>query len=316
MTSTVETGLTGYGDMLFELGVERPELVVIDAGLGTSMQTARFARAMPDRYFNLGIAEQNAVGVASGLARRGFVPVVHTFANFVARRAHDQVALSVAWPGCNVKLIGGSCGVFDGRNGPSHFASDDLAVMSALPGVFVAEPADLRQLRELLTAIVDSPTPAYLRVRRNGAPVDLLPGADVCTGTISVREQAGARVTVVAGGSMLGEALLAANLLGDAGLPVDVVHVSVLRPLDAGPVLASARRTGSVVVVENHGQSGGFGDAVGRALGPLGVRHVQFALPDAFLPAGDPEWLLAWCGLDGPTLARRIEAVVLEAQRV
>lgn len=316
MTSAATAIAADYGELLHELGNHRSDVVVIDAGLGTSMQTARFAEAFPDRYFNLGIAEQNAVSVASGLARRGFVPLVHTFSNFIARRAHDQVAISVAWPGCAVKLIGGSCGLFDGRNGPSHFGFDDLAVMSSLPGMFVAEPADRRQLRDLLTTVVDAPGPAYLRVRRNGAPADLVPEAEPATGTITVRQPPGALATVVACGSMLGEVLLAANLLEDAGLPVDVVHVSVLRPLDDGPIIASARRSRTVVVVENHGATGGFGDAVGRALGPLGVRHVQLALPDTFLPAGDPEWLLAWCSLDGPTLAQRIEAVVREDHHV
>src|SRR6201999_2217287 len=106
-------------------------VVVLDAGLATSMQTTLFQKAFPDRYFNLGIAEQNAVSLASGLARRGWIPLLHTFSNFLARRAHDQIALSIVWPGCNVKLIAGSCGLFDGRNGPSHMAIEDLAVMAA-----------------------------------------------------------------------------------------------------------------------------------------------------------------------------------------
>jgi transketolase len=312
MTSTVVPGLAGYGRLLCEVGAGRPELVVVDAGLASSMQTQHFAKAFPDRYFNLGIAEQNAVGVASGLARRGFVPVLHTFSNFIARRAHDQVALSVAWPGCAVKLVGGSCGVFDGRNGPSHFGFDDLAVMSALPGVFIAEAADLRQLRELLTAMVDAAGPAYLRLRRHGMPEDLLPGIVACTGTVPARQPPAAVATVVAGGSMLGEVLLASSVLADAGIPVDVISVSVLRPLDAAPILASARRTGLVVVVENHGVSGGFGDAIGRVVGPLGLRHTQLGLPETFLPAGDPNWLLSWCGLDGHSLAHRIRHMIDE----
>ena len=305
-----------YDDMLHAVGAEHPELVVIDAGLATSMQTGRFAEAFPDRYFNLGIAEQNAIGVASGLARRGFVPLVHTFANFIARRAHDQVALSVAWPRCNVKLIGGSCGLFDGRNGPSHFGFDDLAVMSGLPEIFVAEAADRRQFWQLLRTVVATPGPAYLRLRRHGAAADLLPGIEPCTGTVAVRRPPGALATVVVGGSLLAEVLLAANILADAGVAVDVIAVSVLRPLDAAPILASAGRTGSVFVVENHGPSGGFGDAVGRAVGPLGVRCVRYGLPDAFLPAGDPDWLLGWCALDGRSLAYRIQTALSEQANV
>src|SRR5258708_6800780 len=137
-----------YGEFLRDAGSAHPDIVVLDAGLATSMQTSLFEESFPERYLNLGIAEQNAVGVAAGLARRGLVPLLHTFSNFMARRAHDQVALSVAWPACNVKLIGGSCGVFDGRNGPSHMAVDDLAVMASLPGMTVVEPGDQRQTSE------------------------------------------------------------------------------------------------------------------------------------------------------------------------
>jgi transketolase len=315
MTETVILP-TCYDDMLHSVGAEYPSVVVIDAGLATSMQTERFAKAFPDRYFNLGIAEQNAIGVASGLARRGFVPILHTFANFIARRGHDQVALSVAWPRCNVKLIGGSCGLFDGRNGPSHFNFDDLAVMSALPDVFVGEAADRRQFWQLLRTVVSTPGPAYLRLRRHGSAADLLPGIEPSIGTVVARQPPGPQATVVAGGSMLGEVLLAASILADAGVTVDVIGVSVLRPLDAKPILASAEHTGSVIVVENHGPSGGFGDAVGRAVGPLGIRCIRFGLPDAFLPAGDPDWLLDRCALDGRSLAHRIRTALLEQANV
>ena len=311
-----ETEGPDYADLLLTVGMEHPRVVVIDAGLATSMQTHRFAETFPARYFNLGIAEQNAVGVASGLARRGFVPLVHTFSNFLARRAHDQVALSVAWPSCNVKLIGGSCGLFDGRNGPSHFASDDLAAMSALPGIFIAEAGDRRQLSELLHHVVARPGPAYLRLRRHQVPRDLLPTVTPCTGTVVAAGEPHATATVIAGGSMLDEVLLASRILADRSIAVEVIHVSVLRPLDATPILESGRRTGLVIVVENHVATGGFGDAVSRLVGGLGVRHARIALPEAFLPAGDPQWLLELCELDASSLAYRIERRIKERDDV
>lgn len=300
----------GYDEILSDLGARHPGLVVIDAGLATSMMTHRFMERFGDRYFNLGIAEQNSVSLASGLARRGLVPLVHTFSNFIARRAHDQVALSVAWPGCNVKMIGGSCGLYDGRNGPSHMAIDDLATMSALPGVLVVEPGDLRQTRELMELVVNHDGPAYLRLRRHGAAADLLPDSTPCEGTTVVRRSDDARCTLVACGSMLAEVMRTARLLSDRGVETDLVHVSILRPLRGEPIASSAVRTGLAVTVENHVPAGGFGDAVSRLLGPLGVRHVRLSLPDEFMPAGDPAWQLSYCGLDSTAIARRVEQLL------
>jgi transketolase len=306
-----------YGDVLWEAGAQEERIVVVDAGLATSMSTARFARAFPSRYFNLGIAEQNAVGVASGLARRGLIPLVHTFSNFLVRRAHDQVALSVVWPGCNVTLVGGSCGLFDGRNGPSHFAGDDLAVMAALPGqVLVAEPADQRQTRELLFAAVRHPGPSYLRLRRNGMARDLLPGFDDVVGTVPVERHDDAAGTLVIGGSMLDEGRVAARILADRGTPVDVVHVSVLRPFASGPVIESVRRTRRVFTVENHVACGGYGDAVARAVGPLAVAQFRLALPDRPLPAGDPATLLTLSGLHAAGIADTVSTFLLESAHV
>lgn len=299
---------TGYEQILLEAGRARPEVLVLDAGLATSMRTHLFAAAFPERYFNLGIAEQNAVGVAGGLARRGFVPLLHTFSNFVARRAHDQLALSVAWPGCAVGVVAGSCGVFDGRNGPSHMATDDLAAVGALPGMWVAEPGDLRQTAHLLERLVGLGGPGYLRLRRFGAPADLLGEPLPPGGSVLVRARDDARCTLVACGSMLGEVLRAHALLQERGVPADVVHAAVLKPLDPAPILASAARTGLLVTVENHVAAGGWGDAVARHAGPRGIPHLRLALPDAYVPAGDPAWQLAWCGLDAERVAARAAA--------
>ncbi len=300
-----------YEVCLRQLGESHPLVVVLDAGLATSMKTHLFAEAFPDRYFNLGIAEQNAVGVASGLARRGYIPLLHSFSNFLARRAHDQIALSATWPGCNVKFIGGSCGLFDGRNGPSHCATDDLATMSSLPGMTIAEPGDCSQTQQLLRKIVEEPGPAYLRLRRWNCPAKLI-ADDLAGGTVLIKQSPDPSCTLVACGSMLQEVLKAAQTLEDERqFELDILHVSVLRPLDAAPILASGTKTGLIITVENHWPTGGFGDAIGREAGRLGIQHLRLHLPESFLPAGSPDWLLDYCGLSAERIARFTASSVL-----
>jgi transketolase len=300
----VSDGLA-YEVLLRDAGEQHPRVLVLDAGLATSMRTHLFRAAFPQRYFNLGIAEQNAVGTASGLARRGFVPMLHTFSNFVTRRAHDQVALSVAWPRCNVKLIAGSCGVFDGRNGPSHMAIDDLAAMSALPGMMVVEPGDAEQTRALLARVLDVDGPAYFRLRRNDVP-RLIDPEDAARGTLLLRAAEQPRCTLVACGTMLEETLAAHSILTSRSVAADLLHVAILQPLDAQPILDSVRRSGRIVTVENHVTTGGFGDAISRNLGESGVPHLRLGLPHEFIPAGLPAWQLTYCGLDAPAVATRV----------
>lgn len=299
-----------YDACLRDLGQTHQSVIVIDAGLATSMKTDLFAKAFPERYFNLGIAEQNAVGVAAGLSRRGYLPLVHTFSNFIARRAHDQLALSVAWPRCNVKFIGGSCGLFDGRNGPSHCATNDLGTVSALPGFEVVEPGDQNQMKNLLVRMVERPGPAYFRLRRHGAAKHLILGMPSDSGTVRINHYPDSRCTLVACGSMLEEVLKAARVLAGNGMPVDLFHVSILRPLDVSIILSSAVKTRLVITVENHSASGGFGDAIGRELGRLGLTQLRLNLPDEFLPAGDPDWLLQYCGLDAESIAGYVTSSV------
>lgn len=298
-----------YRLALEELGRHYPQILVLDAGLATSMQTDRFREAFPKRYFNLGIAEQNAVGVASGLARRGYVPFVHSFSNFLARRALDQIAVSVAWPRCDVKLIAGTCGVFDGRFGFSHTAMSDLATMAVLPNMLVAEPGDLVQMRGLLRCLAERPGPAYLRIRRHGAPLKLRDEGDPLA-TVLLASDAEPVITLVACGAMLEEVQRAAKRLQARGIRHEFLHVQALQPLDHGPILDSARRTGRVVVVENHVAAGGFGDAISRALAHHGLPVTRMAIEEAALPAGDPPFLLTHCRLDSISLTDRIMALL------
>lgn len=295
----------GYAAALRDIGERYPLVVCLDAGLATSTHTHAFATAFPERYLNLGIAEQNAVGVASGLARRGMVPILHSFSNFLARRALDQIAISVACARANVKLVATTCGIHDGRNGPSHTAFEDLATMGSLPTMRVIEPGDGHQTRAHLDAIVREPGPAYLRIQRHGLPDVLAPELDE-RGSVLLRVQPDAACTLVLCGSMLAEGLRAAQLLDDHGASPEIVHCSVLQPFDGKPVLDSALRTRRVITVENAPASGGFGDAVARLLGPLGIAHERLHLRREFMPAGSPQWLLRHNGLDAESIANRV----------
>ncbi len=295
-----------YGRTLADLGAINTSIIVVDAGLATSMQTSLFQERFPDRYVNLGIAEANAVGYASGLARRGFNPIVHSFSNFLARRAHDQIAVSVALPRLKVTLVGGSCGVFDGRNGPSHFAGDDLATFTALPNFRIYEPADGIDLALALTEAVGGEGPAYIRLRRHLMPAAI--GARDGRGAVRLVTSACGepKATVVVIGNLLGEALTAVRILTDQGVGVDLFHVTRIKPLEITPILQSASRSGRAMVIENHVLAGGGAQAVITELAQHGISATTLGLPDAFLPAADPQFLLANTRLDARSLAARI----------
>ena len=300
-----------YGPLLESLGGRDERIIVVDAGLGSSMQTSRFREAYPQRYVNLGIAEANAVGFASGLARRGLRPFVHSFSNFLARRAHDQIAISIVVAGLPVTLIAGSCGVFDGRNGPSHFAGDDIAGIAALPGMTVLEPADEIDLDAAVEWARLSAGPVYLRLRRHQMPRAigdrLQPRGPVRLVSLDAAPPA---VTVVAIGAILDEAFTACRILADDGIAAELVHVLRIKPLNGAAILASARRSRRVIVIENHVANGGCAAAIAALMADEPVRFATLTLPDEILPAGDARWLLKFCGLDATSIAERISTLL------
>jgi len=296
-----------YGALLEQLGSRHGSLFVVDAGLATSTQTACFAATFPERYVNLGIAEANAVGFASGLARRGFRPIVHSFGNFLARRAHDQIAVSIALPGLPVILVGATCGVFDGRNGPSHFAADDLAAFLAMPGFTVFEPADVKDLSAVLEWSIAVGGPVYLRLRRHGMPAAVASASDARCPIRAIDAPTGdAAITLVAIGAMLDDAVTAGRMLADEGIAVELLHVLCLKPLEPTPILESARRTGRVAMIENHVAHGGAASALTMLLAAEGIPCHALSLPDAILPAGEPRWLLSQTRLDATSISERI----------
>src|SRR6202167_1890450 len=285
-----------YGKTLVELARARPEIVCIGADLTGPTETDLFRDEIPDRFFNIGMAEANAVGIAAGMARSGDLPFVHTFSVFASRRAYDQIAMQVAYPRLNVKLIGFMPGLTT-PGGVTHQAIEDLALMRALPNLTVVEPADATQTRAAVTAIADFDGPVYLRLKRGEVPV--LADRPFRLGAVEVLRD-GTDAVIFACGLMVTLALAAAEQLGNEGKSVAVVNVPTLKPLDAEAICEIAARTGAVVTAENHSVIGGLGSAVAQAFlaGGVNCRGAQVGIADTFAEGASPGYLFAKYGLD------------------
>ncbi len=255
-----------FGDALVALGRDRPDVVVLDADLSTSSRTVLFQDAFPRRFIQVGIAEQNLFGLAAGLALEGFTPFPSTFAAFASRRGLDQIAMSICYPRLNVKIPGSYVGLPTSRAGASHNCIEDIAVMRALPGMRVADPGDDGEMRAVVRAAAETPGPVYFRVTRLAVP--MLPGSgepfEWGKGRIL---RSGAAVSLLGTGIMTGLCLDAADLLADAGIDAEVVHLSSIKPIDSELIEQTVRRTGCAVAAENASILGGFGAAVSEVLG-------------------------------------------------
>jgi transketolase len=256
---------TAFGDMLVELGRERDEIVVLDADLNTSSKTAIFKRVFPDRFIQAGIAEQNMFGIAAGLALTGFVPFPSTFAAFVARRALDQIAISIAYPGLNVKIPGSYAGVPTSRAGASHISVEDLAVMRSLPNMRVADPGDNADLRAIMRTAVETEGPVYFRVTRLTLPDLFGPDHSFEWGRGKVVRQ-GTDTTLFSTGMMTSLCLSAARLLEAESIDAEVIHLASLKPIDTDLIVRSVSKTMCAVTAENASVIGGLGSAVAEVL--------------------------------------------------
>lgn len=255
-----------FGKALVELGHERTDVIVLDADLSTSSRTSLFQDAFPRRFVQVGIAEQNLFGMAAGLALEGFTPYPSTFAAFASRRALDQIALSICYPGLNVKIPGSYVGLPTSRAGASHNCIEDIAVMRALPGMRVADPGDDAEMRAVVRAAAETPGPVYFRVTR--LSVSNLPssGGDFAWGRGRI-VRSGADVSLLGTGIMTALCLDAADALAGDGIDAEVVHLPSIKPLDGDLIAESVQRTGCAVTAENASILGGFGAAVAESLG-------------------------------------------------
>ncbi|HBT47847.1 MAG TPA: transketolase [Peptococcaceae bacterium] len=301
-----------YGRALVELGREDERVVVLDADLSKSTKTEYFAREFPHRFFNMGIAEQNLMGTAAGLALCGKVPFASSFAIFATGRAFEQVRNSIAYPRLNVKIAASHAGITVGEDGASHQSVEDIALMRALPNMTVIVPADAVETRQAVFAAARHEGPVYLRLGRMGVPVLYYEDYRFQIGKAH-RLRRGRDATILACGYMVTLALEAARNLEAEGLSVGVLNVSTIKPLDRQAVVEAARETGALVTAEEHSIIGGLGSAVAEVLAeeyPVPLRRV--GLRDTFGESGSPEELLAKYGLSVANIEKNVREVLLQ----
>jgi len=299
-----------YGDALVSLGKKRNDVVVLDADLSGSTKTSKFAKVFPDRFFNIGIAEQDMMGTAAGLAIGGKLPFVSTFAVFATGRAWEQVRQSICYPNLNVKIVASHSGVTVGEDGGSHQSVEDIAVMRVIPHMTVIVPADGPETLQAIEAAAEYKGPCYVRVGRNKVPT--LFGADYKfkIGKAHVFNE-GKDAAIIATGIMVAEALRARDLLKAEGIDVGVIDMSTIKPLDTDAVLAAAKRCGAIVTAEEHSIIGGLGGAVAEALAEsVPVPMARIGIKDTFGTSGDQEALLKHYGLSAGDLATAVKEVI------
>lgn len=299
-----------YGETLVELGRENKNIVALEADLGKSTMSCLFGDAFPERYFQMGIAEQNMISTAAGLSLTGKIPFASTFAVFAAGRAYDQLRQTVSIARLNVKVCGSSSGLSDFGDGSTHQAVDDIALMRAIPTMTVLAPVDAVETKKMVRAMAEAKGPMYLRLNRNPLPILTDPDTPYEIGrAYTMRE--GSDVVVFSHGVMVSRSLEAAAALEKKGVRVKVVNVSTIKPLDEEAIIAHARGMKAVVVAEEHNYIGGLCDAVAEALRAVPVSMEFVAIPNSYgTSARNYDELLARYNLTSAAVAAAIEKLL------
>lgn len=299
-----------YGEALLQLGKENKDIVVLDADLSKSTKTYDFGKHYPERFFNMGIAEQNLMGTAAGLAAAGKIPFCSTFAVFASGRAFEQIRNSIAYPKLNVKIGATHAGITVGEDGGSHQSVEDIAIMRAIPNMTVFVPADAIETDGAVRAAAEIQGPVYIRLGRSGVPVlhgqnfTFRPGQ-----AVTMRE--GSDATIIACGIMVNAALEAAEELAKEGTNIRVLNVHTIKPLDVEAVIKAAQETGVIVTAEEHSIIGGLGSAVTEVVcehQPVPVKRV--GLKDVFGESGSPGALLEKYGLNAGALVAEVKRAI------
>jgi transketolase len=300
-----DTVLKPFGQALVDVARERDDVLCLGADLSRQTETDLFRDLLPDRFFNIGMAEANAIGIAGGLARAGHTVFFATFGVFATRRCFDQIAMAVAYPNLDVKVVGFMPGL-SSPGGPSHQAIEDVALMRALPNMTIVDVADATETREAVRALAEHAGPAYLRLKRGEIPVIFEPGHRFSLSEAQVVIE-GSEIAIVASGMMLAAALAAAQALRSAGVDAGVVNVPVIKPLDVATVVSACRGVRAVVTAENHTIVGGLGSAVAEALAEAGFSAplARTGIQDTFAESGTRPYLFSRYGLSVQAVVER-----------
>ncbi len=298
---------SAFGKTLAKLGQTHPEIVVMDADLACSTQTQIFQKEFPERFFDVGIAEQDMIASAAGLAAAGKTPFVSSFAMFATGRTYDQIRNTVCYPEFNVKIVGTHGGITVGEDGASHQALEDISLMRSIPNMSVIVPADCRECEQVIKFAAENYGPMYIRIPRTNVcdVFDENYEFDFCK--VKVVED-GSDVTVITNGETLAEVIEATEILKQEGYSVQILHAPVVKPLDGATIIEKAKQTKFVITVENHSIIGGLGSAVCELLAeyyPMPVQRI--GINDTFGQSGKWDYLLEYYGLTANKLAKTIK---------
>lgn len=303
---TLKSVRSEYGKTLIELGKKNKDIVVIDADLSCSTQTAMFAKEFPERFFNVGIAEQDAMTTAAGLSTVGKIPFVSTFAMFASGRAWEQIRNAICYPNFNVKIVATHGGITVGEDGASHQALEDIAIMRAIPNITVIVPADATETRQVIEYSAKHEGPVYVRISRSNLP-DVFDESYKFNPKKAVVVQEGSDLTIVTNGETLIEAIECAKILSENNIKAEIINVPVVKPLDSETIIKSAQKTKRVVTVENHSIIGGLGSAVCESLSEnYPTKVLRIGTNDEFGQSGEAKELMDFYGLNAEKLAEKI----------
>lgn len=296
----------GYGSGLVKAGRRSDRVVVLCADLAESTRSLAFQRAFPDRYIEMGVAEQNMAGVAAGLALSGKIPFISSYAVFSPGRNWDQIRVSIAYSQTNVKIAGAHAGITVGPDGATHQALEDIALMRTLPNMIVISPADSIETEKAVLAAAKIIGPVYIRFGREATPIVTIPQTPFKIGRADLLKS-GTDITVVACGIMVYEALIAARKLERLGVDAEVINMHTIKPIDQQTILRSVKKTGAVVSCEEHQIAGGMGSAVAELLSAhLPVPQEYIGIHDHFGESGRPTELMQKYGLTSDDIVRAV----------
>ncbi|MEZ7967041.1 MAG: transketolase family protein [Flavobacteriales bacterium] len=301
---------SGFGDGLTELGRTNPNVVALCADLTGSLKMGDFKNEFPDRFFQVGIAEANMMGMAAGMTIGGKIPFTGTFANFSTGRVYDQIRQSIAYSEKNVKICASHAGLTLGEDGATHQILEDVGMMQMLPNMTVINPCDYNQTKAATIAIAEHEGPVYLRFGRPKMPI-FTPADQKFEIGKGIMLNEGTDVTIIATGHLVWEAILAGEKLAEQGINAEIINIHTIKPLDEKMVIASAKKTGAVVTAEEHQTIGGLGATVSQCLAKNHAVPMDFvAVDDSFGESGTPAQLMTKYGLDADNIIAKVKSVL------